>query len=83
MWRDVRASVRALVNDRAFTFTALLTLALGIGATAAITTIVDSILLRPLPYPASDRIVQIVTYRTEGATPVRSSPLCSRISAAM
>ena len=65
MWMDVRVSVRTLAKDRAFTVAALLTLALGVGSTTAIATIVDAILLRPLPYPASDRIVQVVSYRRE------------------
>ena len=68
MWRDAQVSVRTLAKDRAFTIAALLTLALGIGSTTAIATIVDAILLRPLPYPDSDRIVQVVSYRQEAAT---------------
>ena len=75
MWRDVRASVKALARDRAFTIAALLTLALGLGSTTAIATIVDSILLRPLPYPDSDRIVQVISYRREGATTVQASSM--------
>jgi putative ABC transport system permease protein len=67
MWMDIRVSVRTLAKDRAFTVAALLTLALGVGSTTAIATIVDAILLRPLPYPASDRIVQVVSYRQEAA----------------
>jgi putative ABC transport system permease protein len=72
LWRNVRASLKALVKDRAFTAAALLTLALGIGSTTAIATIVDSILLQPLPYPHPDRIVQVISYRREGANTVRS-----------
>lgn len=71
-WSDVRVSLRTLAKDRAFTTAALLTLALGIGSTAAIATIVDSILLRPLPYPDSERIVQVISYRREGTTTVRA-----------
>src|SRR4051812_27882280 len=69
---DVRVSFRSLANDRAFTIAALLTLAIGIAATTAIATIVDAILLRPLPYPHSDRIVQVISYRREGGTTVRA-----------
>ena len=75
IWSDVRVSVRTSAKDRAFTVAALLTLALGIGSTTAIATIVDSILLRPLPYPDSDRIVQVISYRTEGATTVRAASM--------
>src|SRR5215208_6603021 len=69
---DVLISVRTLTKHRAFTVAALFTLALGIGSTTAIATIIDSILLRPLPYPDSDRIVQVISYRREGAATVRA-----------
>jgi putative ABC transport system permease protein len=75
LWNDVRIALRTLTKDRAFTVAALLTLALGIGATAAIATIVDAILLRPLPYPDSHRIVQVVSYRQEGVATVRASSM--------
>jgi putative ABC transport system permease protein len=75
LWHDVRISVRILAKNRAFTLAALLTLALGIGSTTAIATIIHTILLRPLPYPDSDRIVQIISYRQEGAATVRASSM--------
>jgi len=74
-WREVRMSVRTLNKERAFSVAALLTLALGIGSTTAIATIVHTILLRPLPYADSDRIVQIISYRQEGAATVRASSM--------
>jgi predicted permease len=55
--RDLQSSVRLLVKDRAFTATTILTLAVCLGANAAIFTVVDSVLLRPLPVPGADRIV--------------------------
>ncbi len=56
---DLRLAARALVRRPGFTLTATLTLALGIGATVAIFTVVNGILLRPLPYPDADRIVSV------------------------
>jgi len=55
--QDLRFAVRLLVRDRAFTATTLLTLAVCIGANAAIFAVVHSVLLRPLPVPESDRLV--------------------------
>ena len=55
--QDLRFALRVLVKDRAFTVTTLLTLALCIGANAAIFAIVQSVLLRPLPSPDAERLV--------------------------
>jgi putative ABC transport system permease protein len=55
--RDVHSGVRLLVKDRGFAATAILTLAICLGANAAIFTVVYSVLLRPLPLPDPDRIV--------------------------
>lgn len=58
--RDLRHGGRALLRAPGFTIVATLTLALGVGATAAMFSVVNGILLRPLPYPAQDRLIELV-----------------------
>ena len=60
-WQDVRYAVRVLRRAPAFTAAAVLSLALGIGATTAVFSIADTIFLRPLPYADAGRLVWIST----------------------
>jgi putative ABC transport system permease protein len=59
LWSDLRYALRGLRHQPTFTATALLTLALGIGANTAIFGVIDSILIRPLAYPHADALVGV------------------------
>jgi putative ABC transport system permease protein len=59
MFQDLRVTVRHLRKSKGFSVTAILMLAFGIGATTAIFSIVEAVLLRPLPFPNSERLVSL------------------------
>ena len=66
LFQDVRYALRSFLRAPGFTLVALVTLALGIGGTTAIFSIVDGVVLRPLPYSDPDRIVEIIRANAPG-----------------
>lgn len=75
-WQSLRHTVLRLLKSPGFTVVAVLTLTLGIGATTAIYTVVQNVLLEPLPYPQAERIVVIQEKNPEAGFPRFSiSPL--------
>jgi len=71
LWRDVRLAFRMLRRSAAFTTTSVVTLALGIGATTALFSVVNALVLRPLPFPEPERLVQV--YGTSRLAPERDA----------
>jgi len=82
LFQDLRYALRQLIKSPGFTLAAMITLALGIGAVTAVFSVVDQVLLHPLPYPDSDRIVRVSqTYEgvdTDDASPANYLDLVSQ-----
>ena len=69
--RDVRYALASLARDRAFTVIAVSILALGIGANAAMFSLIDAVLLKPMPFPDPERVVRV----WEAPTPTTTNPV--------
>src|SRR3984893_13800889 len=66
--KDIRFGIRSLLKRRGFTSIAVITLALGIGACTAIFSVVDGVLLRSLPYPEAERLVELHEVNAKGSS---------------
>ena len=73
MWQDLRFGIRILLKSPGFAALALVTLAIGIGANTTIFSVVNSVLLRPLPYENPNRIVQVSDLYPATGTIITSS----------
>ena len=76
---DIRYALAMMRRNKGFTTAGLLTLALGIGATTAVFSVVYGVLLRPLPYPAADRLVRLSEEHPGAVSPLRA-PLLSNLT---
>jgi len=65
--QDLRYSARQLIKNPGFTLTAIISLALGVGAATALFSVIYAVLINPFPYPTADRIVRLTTFSVAGS----------------
>ena len=74
LWRDVKYALRSLSRSRGFALVAVVTVALGIGASTAVFSVVDAVLFNPLPFPRAERIVTVWQFDATAAVERGVSP---------
>lgn len=77
--QDIRLALRAMGREKGYTFAALVSLALGIGANTALFSVVSGVLLKPLPYADAERVLRISEFHP-GATSAVSGPLLTNFT---
>jgi hypothetical protein len=81
IWQDLRYAMRMLRRQPAFSLTVILTLALGIGATTAMFSVVNGVVIKPLPYPESENVVTVGVSAVFGTERTPDFPLAPRMFA--
>jgi len=81
VWQDLRYALRMVRRQPTFSLTAILTLALGIGATTAMFSVVNGVVIKPLPYPESENVVTVGVSAVFGTERTPNFPLAPRMFA--
>src|ERR1051326_2810141 len=74
IWRDIRFAMRSLLKAPGFTVVAILLIAVGIGANTAVFSVINTVLLKPLPYPDPQSLVHLMNTGDQGSFPGANVP---------